>query len=138
MSASPSITLSRRPVRPRVVCGVDPDEGSEDAVDRACGIAGPRGHVALVCVLDASGRDGALAPARAASVLERAMRQTRAAGVRSSVYLLRSRDPVGALLRAAVDGTALVLDARSAVAAPIAAAAGLLDCPVTVVERASA
>lgn len=99
---------------PRVVCGLDPRQATEGTVDRACRVAGPRGHVTIVCLLETSGgADRGPAAALAASVLERAMRQARAAGVSSSVYMLRSPDPVAALRRAAEGGSALVLARRA-------------------------
>jgi len=94
----------------RVVCAIGVSQADEAAVREACAVAGRRGHVALVCVLDPSGGDGRLA-AHAPSALERAMRQASAARVRSSVYLLHHDRALDVLLGAAAADDALVLGA---------------------------
>lgn len=101
----------RRAAATRVVCAIDGTAADDAAVSAACDFATPRGHVALVCVVPVHPDDSPnqVAPWRAASALERAMRQARAAGVLASVYLLRSLDPPEAILRAAADGHLLVL-----------------------------
>lgn len=97
----------------RVVCGIDASRADETAVREACAIAGPEGHVALVCVVHSIGAgataQATISSARATSALEHAMKQTRAAGVRSSVYLLRRPHAAEALLRAASDCEVLVV-----------------------------
>jgi nucleotide-binding universal stress UspA family protein len=101
------------PTTLRVVCGIDASHADEAAVREACEMAGPQGHVALVCVISASGAgltaQATIEPSRASEALERAMKQTRTAGVPSSVYLLRSAHPSDAVVRAATDGDMLVV-----------------------------
>lgn len=99
----------------RVVCSIDAEPTDQAAVREACALAGPRGHVALVAVVDVSerghSRRPALASARATSALERSMRQARAAGVRSSAYVVRTQHRYDALMRAAAGGDVLVIGA---------------------------
>ena len=101
------------PAAMRVVCGIDASHADEAAVREACALAGQRGHVALVCVISSKGAgltaQATIEPWRASEALERAMRQTRVAGVPSSVYLLRSPHAADAVLRAAADGDILVV-----------------------------
>jgi hypothetical protein len=92
----------------RVVCGIGPRAGDLAAVDEACALAGPRGHVALVCVVDPAWPSHTAA---AGAALERAMRRTRAAHVGASVYLIRSRSAAAVLLRSTADGDAVVVGA---------------------------
>jgi nucleotide-binding universal stress UspA family protein len=97
----------------RVVCGIDASRADETAVQAACEMAGGGGHVALVCVVHSAGvgatAEATIAPARASRALKRAMKQTRDAGVASSVYMLRSTHKSETLLRAAEDGDILVV-----------------------------
>ena len=101
------------PAAPRVICGIDASRADETAVRAACDLAGTRGHIALVCVTSAMGvgatAQATIAPARATEALERAMKQARDAGVRSSAHLIRGRQASEALLRAASDGDVLVV-----------------------------
>jgi nucleotide-binding universal stress UspA family protein len=101
------------PDAPRVVCGIDASRADEAAVAAACRLAGARGHVALVCVTTSMGvgatAQATIAPARATGAIERAMRQAREAGVRSSAHLVRSPHASDALLQAAADGDVLVV-----------------------------
>ena len=104
---------STPPTTMRVVCGIDASHADEAAVREACELAGATGHVALVCVISASGAgltaQATIEPSRASEALERAMKQARTAGVPSSVYLLRSAHPSDAVVRAAADGDMLVV-----------------------------
>jgi hypothetical protein len=98
------------PHRTRVVCGIDPSGDHEPAVREACALAGPHGHVALVCVLAPGGPP--MLPGLAWAALERAMHQARAARVASSVYVIRSAQAAAVVLRAAADGDAVVVGAH--------------------------
>jgi nucleotide-binding universal stress UspA family protein len=95
----------------RVVCGIDASDADATAVREACGLAGPRGQVALVSVIRATGGEpnATIEPARATEALERAMKQVRDAGGRSSVYVMRAPHVAAALLKAAADGDVLVV-----------------------------
>jgi hypothetical protein len=98
------------PHRTRVVCGIDPNGDHAPAVRHACALAGPGGHVALVCVLAPDGHP--TPPALAGAALEQAMRQTRAARVASSAYVIRSAQAAAVVLRAGADGDAVVVGAH--------------------------
>src|SRR4051794_6270282 len=117
-----TIQMPARPPRAlpgptRVVCGIDASSADEAAVREACELAGRRGHVALICVMSPTGPglpgQAALEPAGAVDALERAMKQARAAGVRSSVYLLRGVRAAAAMLRAGADADMLVVGTHS-------------------------
>lgn len=101
------------PASTRVICGIDASRADPTAVRGACALAGPRGHVALVCVAYHTGAghnaQATITEARATAALERGMWQAREAGAAASVYLIRSPDASGALLRAAADGDLLVV-----------------------------
>lgn len=113
---SPQMKGTHGPLR--VVCGIDASAADEAVVREACDLAGGDGHVALVCVVHSRGlphrAQPSIPPARASAALERAMKQTRAVGVRSSVYMLHGDRTSDALLRAAGDGDALVVGSHGA------------------------
>jgi hypothetical protein len=98
------------PHRTRVVCGIDLSGDHGPIVREACALAGPDGHVALVCVLAPGGHP--TLPALAGAALERAMRQARAARVASSASVIRSAQAAAVVLRAAADGDAVVVGAH--------------------------
>jgi len=106
-SSPPRPTIARRsPLR--VVCGIDASSADRAAVREACRLAGPRGHVALVCIVT-TGSLRSIASAPATVALERAMKQARSAGVRSSAYLVRNAHAIEGLLGAGATGDALVV-----------------------------
>lgn len=97
----------------RVVCGIDASRADAAAARAACSLAGARGHVAFVCVVNSSGvghnAQATIGTPRATRALERAMEEAKASGVQSSVYLLHSPHASDMLLDAAEDGDVLVV-----------------------------
>jgi nucleotide-binding universal stress UspA family protein len=97
----------------RVLCGIDASRADEAAVDGACLLAGPHGHVSLVCVVHSTGAgynaQATIEPDRARAALERAMKQARDQGVRASIHLVHNADAAGTLMRAAANGDALAV-----------------------------
>lgn len=97
----------------RVLCGIDASRADEAAVDGACLLAGPHGHVSLVCVIHTAGvghnAQATIAPERASVALKRAMKQAKDHGSAASVHLVHNTDAAGTLLRAAAGADAFVV-----------------------------
>jgi nucleotide-binding universal stress UspA family protein len=97
----------------RVLCGIDASREDREAVRQAATIAGPDGHLDLVCVAYSVGADttaqAGISTSRAKRALETARRFGRELGVAASRRMVRDPDDWSGLVAAAQGHDLLVL-----------------------------